>query len=144
MKAISLKQPFAALVAAGVKQYETRKWGTKYRGPLLIQASLAAHPLFCGYDFETEKLELDNRSAKRFYDVPRYFIPRSGEMMCVVDLVDVYPFPNTKEAESLACCDWYEGFVWKIENPRITLPIPLKGQLSIFEVSDDLIKYSRG
>lgn len=96
MKAISLKQPFAALVAAGIKQYETRKWGTKYRGPLLIQASLTPHPLFCGYDFRTERLELNNRSAKRIYELPKYFIPRSGEMMCVVDLVDVFPFPKTK------------------------------------------------
>ena len=85
MKAISLKQPFAALVAAGVKQFETRKWRTNYRGPLLIHASLAPHPLFCSYDFRTEKLQLDNHSAKRVYDLPKYYTLRSGEMMCVVD-----------------------------------------------------------
>ncbi len=40
MKAISLKQPWANLIAAGKKTIETRKWSTKYRGPLLIVSSL--------------------------------------------------------------------------------------------------------
>ena len=141
MKAISLKQPFAALVAAGVKKYETRKWKTEYRGPLLIQASLMPHSLFCGYNFESQILELDNWSAKRFYNLSRYLIPHSGEMICVVDLVDIRPFENKKEVEDLACCDWYDGYIWKLENPRQTYPIPIKGQLGLFDVPDELIKY---
>lgn len=39
MKAISLKQPWANLVASGKKTIETRKWPTKYRGDLLIVSS---------------------------------------------------------------------------------------------------------
>ena len=39
MKAISLKQPWANLIAAGLKTIETRKWSTKYRGELLIVSS---------------------------------------------------------------------------------------------------------
>jgi len=39
MKAISLLQPWATLVVTGVKTIETRSWGTKYRGPILIHAS---------------------------------------------------------------------------------------------------------
>lgn len=41
MKAISLTQPFASLVAAGLKHVETRSWTTAYRGPLAIHASKA-------------------------------------------------------------------------------------------------------
>lgn len=139
MKTVSLKQPFAALVAAGIKKYETRKWKTNYRGPLLIQASLSPHPLYVGYDFTDQVLELNNQSAKRRYSLPRYFIPFSGEMICVVDLVDCQPFEKYMEDD--ACCDIYAGYAWKIENPRLTLPIKLKGQLSIFETPDELIKY---
>lgn len=39
MKAISLKQPWANMVVSGKKTIETRKWKTKYRGPLLIVSS---------------------------------------------------------------------------------------------------------
>ena len=39
MKAITLTQPWATLVAIGAKQYETRSWSTNYRGPLAIHAA---------------------------------------------------------------------------------------------------------
>lgn len=46
MKAITLHQPWASLVAEGVKTIETRSWSTKYRGPLVIHAGLQRHKLF--------------------------------------------------------------------------------------------------
>lgn len=39
MKAISLWQPWASLIALGIKRIETRGWPTAYRGPLLIHAA---------------------------------------------------------------------------------------------------------
>lgn len=36
MKALSIKQPWANLIASGEKTIETRKWQTDYRGPLLL------------------------------------------------------------------------------------------------------------
>lgn len=39
MKALSLKQPWATLVATEAKKIETRSWQTSYRGPLAIHAS---------------------------------------------------------------------------------------------------------
>lgn len=39
MKAITLWQPWATLVARKVKVIETRSWSTNYRGPLAIHAS---------------------------------------------------------------------------------------------------------
>ena len=40
MKGIVLWQPWALLIAAGVKHIETRKWKTAYRGPLAICAAV--------------------------------------------------------------------------------------------------------
>jgi hypothetical protein len=40
MKALSLWQPHATLVAIGAKPYETRSWETSYRGPLAIYATV--------------------------------------------------------------------------------------------------------
>jgi hypothetical protein len=41
MKAITLQQPWASLVAVGAKHIETRAWHTRYRGPLAIHAGQA-------------------------------------------------------------------------------------------------------
>lgn len=38
VKAITIKQPFATLIAEGLKEYEFRTWRTKYRGDILIHA----------------------------------------------------------------------------------------------------------
>lgn len=39
MRALSLTQPWATLVALGKKRFETRSWRTKYRGQIAIQAA---------------------------------------------------------------------------------------------------------
>lgn len=39
IKAISIKQPWANLIASGKKTIETRTWKTSYRGPILIVSS---------------------------------------------------------------------------------------------------------
>ena len=44
MKALSLTQPWASLVADGRKTTETRSWLTHYRGPLAIHATKVRDP----------------------------------------------------------------------------------------------------
>ena len=39
MKALSIKQPWANLIASGQKTIETREWATAYRGPILLVSS---------------------------------------------------------------------------------------------------------
>src|SRR6266576_2450647 len=39
MKALSIKQPWANLIASGQKTIETREWATTYRGPILLVSS---------------------------------------------------------------------------------------------------------
>lgn len=48
MKALTIRQPWASLIAAGVKTIETRSWSTKYRGPLAIHAG-KHEPAVCAY-----------------------------------------------------------------------------------------------
>ena len=38
MKALTIKQPYATLIAEGIKEYEFRTWKTNYRGKFLIHA----------------------------------------------------------------------------------------------------------
>lgn len=41
MKVLSIKEPYASLIVNGYKEYEFRSWKTKYRGKILIHASLS-------------------------------------------------------------------------------------------------------
>jgi activating signal cointegrator 1 len=45
MKALTLTQPWATLVAIGAKQIETRSWATNYCGPLAIHAAAGLGPV---------------------------------------------------------------------------------------------------
>ncbi len=38
MKAISIHQPWASIIALGEKHYETRNWKPQHRGPIIIHA----------------------------------------------------------------------------------------------------------
>ncbi len=40
MRALSIRQPWAWLIANGYKDIENRSWQTKYRGPFLVHAGL--------------------------------------------------------------------------------------------------------
>jgi len=48
MKALSVKEPWAGLIANGAKTIETRTWNTNYRGQILIVASLKPKTKYSG------------------------------------------------------------------------------------------------
>jgi hypothetical protein len=53
IRAITLHQPWAALIACGVKTIETRSWDTRYRGTLLIHAA-ATVPAYARRAYATD------------------------------------------------------------------------------------------
>lgn len=72
MKALTLTQPYATLVAIGSKHIETRSWATSYRGPLAIHAAAGygkggakAHKALCGTEPFCSVL---NAACKAHYD----------------------------------------------------------------------------
>lgn len=56
MKALSVKQPWANMIASGEKTIETRKWYTDYRGSLLIVSSKTPRIEPAGYAIAVAKL----------------------------------------------------------------------------------------
>ena len=56
MKALSIKQPWANMIASGEKSIETRKWCTDYRGNLLIVSSKKPKIEPAGYALAVAKL----------------------------------------------------------------------------------------
>jgi activating signal cointegrator 1 len=76
MKALTIHQPWAELIACGKKRIETRSWNTWYRGPLAIHASKNRHP-------EAFKM-LDVRKKSQIWN---YFVDKvpSGNTKDVLD-----------------------------------------------------------
>ena len=139
MKALSVKNPFAGLIAHGLKRYEVRTFKTKYRGPLVICSSKKSatnlYQYYKSIDFGLDFWE--SIEAFKIDEVP------NGHALAIVDLVDVIPYEGTREQQSgsyteLEALQEYFGqkqyYLWKLENARLIEPVPVKGQLGIFNI----------
>ena len=126
MKALSLTQPWASLVASGAKKVETRSWSTSYRGPLAIHAA-KGFPRWAR-DF-AEKIGLGRLLAS---------LPL-GAIIAVVILVDVRrteEIAPTLSALELLYGDYSAGrWAWMLHDVKaLPQPIPYKGALGLFNV----------
>lgn len=161
MKALSLHQPWATLVALGAKRYETRGWETSYRGPLLICSSKGG---LCRSSFQ----ELIG-SQPVFQKALQPLLPPNckhpilddyfwgmcwGAALAVVDLVECLStvelgkqfekgkLPHFRNTDELFFGDFSPGrFAWKLENVRrLKKPFTVKGRQRLFEVDDPLLE----
>ena len=125
MKVITIKQPFASLIAEGYKEYEFRTWKTKFRGEVYIHAGLG----------------IDKEAMKRFeylnLDCPQ------GMIIAKCKITDCVPIDEEmkeklKELDPIV----YQGAInnngkieygFKLENVEKIKPIPAKGKLSFWE-----------
>lgn len=127
-KALSLWQPWASLIAVGAKQYETRSWATKYRGPLIIHASKTTQ-----IDWTDRKFM--NRLTNVGLNIKE--LP-TGCGLCLVNLVAIYRTeeiaPYLSEQE-LAFGNYSPGrAAWKLEIVRVfNKPVPGRGAQGLFE-----------
>lgn len=124
MKIIVIRQPWAWLIVNGYKDIENRTWATKYRGPLLIQAS-ARKPT------GSEMNELHAYARKRGVKLPDEF--QLGGIVGMVRLDDCVSKSRSK---------WFEdGYVgWVLSKPKRLPYVPLKGQLNLFDPTPRLLK----
>ena len=133
MKAISLWQPWASLIAVGAKQYETRSWATSYRGPLAIHTAKRKP--------RASELSMWIMRTLLNHGQPLYRLPL-GYVICVVDLVDCVPtweivkLTHTSERARIEMefGDYGpERWAWKLENVRSFEPIPASGKQGLWD-----------
>lgn len=121
MKVLTLKQPWASLVANGYKVYEFRSWKTNYRGEILIHAG-------CGVDKEwLEKVK------DRGIDFPK------KKILCKVVLEDCIEIDD--RFNKMICSldnDVYGhkkriGYAWKLGKvTKVNIEEQINGQLSLW------------
>jgi hypothetical protein len=102
VRAITLYQPWASLIALGFKVHETRTWSTSYRGAMLIHAGMA----------RSRELDRMTRSADAVLCQAGYpalppDLPR-GAVVAIADLVDCLRTEATQPRDDLdhAFGDW--------------------------------------
>lgn len=132
MKALSIKQPWASLIAHGIKNIENRTWKTKFRGRIFIHAS--AKDAGALYELLNEKQieAISNHwtAAPPFPDRPVSAI--IGE----VDIVDCVINHPSIWAENCMSSDTDKLiYNWVLANPVLyEKPIlNIKGKLSFWE-----------
>lgn len=150
MKAITLWQPWASLLACGAKEFETRSWATSYRGPIAIHAAAkkpsgiwgAIEPII---DRVRELLHITDPD-----ELPRGAVIATAELVGCYKIVryggrglsgndpgwidddekGIY-FPSEQE---LMFGDWTPGrYAWELADVKILPePIPVKGMQGLW------------
>ena len=104
MKALSVKQPWANMIARGGKTIELRSWTTRHRGDLIICSS------------------------------KRPNIPPVGAAVAIVNLVECRKATQKDEGEACCVVRVGKDFAWIFENIRKITPWPVQGTLGLFDV----------
>lgn len=130
MKVITIKQPFASLIAAGLKEYEFRTWKTNYRGEILIHAGKG----------------IDKESMKKFEALKLNY--PTGCIIARANLTDCVPITEAVKTElreknflvysgTTENQDW-SGYGFKLENAEVIKPIFANGMLGLWEYDFNL------
>lgn len=154
MKALSLWQPWASLIAVGAKRYETRSWATKYRGPIVIHAAMKPYNLG-NIDFALS-MGIMNAAESVFgiyeaNNLPLGVIVATAELVrChliwtsairdvdadgkAVDVLCAGSSRISKRSDEFLFGDWTPGrYAWELANVQLlNTPIPAKGRQGLW------------
>lgn len=117
MKVLTIKEPYASLIANGYKKHEFRSWKTNYRGKLYIHASKIS----------------DKKELERFNYLNLKYRP--GEIVAVCELVDCHKVSDIKINRNTEVYknSPQDGYAWELINIK---PLhnhdKIKGKLSIW------------
>lgn len=151
MKAITIWQPWASLKACGAKEFETRGWKTKYRGPIAIHAAVLFNNSFPKEfsDASHEALRKNLPGFTYMYELPR------GAIIATAELIGCWEIDSIQEMDGapwetgywgdrqiwydvseqeLLFGDWTPGrYAWEFANMRmLETPIPAKGKQGLW------------
>ncbi len=146
MKAASIKQPWASLIAHGIKDIENRTWATKFRGTIYIHTS--GKPSFNNLTLNLSHDQIDQIVLNGSFplDARDEKYPKSA-IIGTVDIVDCvinHPSIWAEKTEGITDCNTREFipnrnkkpiYNWVLANPVLfEEPIlNVKGKLSLWE-----------
>lgn len=144
MKALSIKQPWASLIAHGIKDIENRTWRTHFRGRIYIHASAkidhrhrAMNLLYTKAQWEAMPIDFNNKSISGTFE----FSAIIGE----VDIIDcAVNHPSIWAERTNLFEPGKSSYNWVLANPVLyDKPIlNVKGKLSFWEFDPEELKKS--
>jgi hypothetical protein len=151
IRGLSLTQPWATLIALGVKRVETRSWRTHYRGPILVHAARSM-PVDRGQALSFGRWVVDRDPSGSLWLSNRdtVFGIRSAQalpisaVLAVVDVVDVVSTDDPAleiHPDEHALGDYSPGrFAWVLDNLRpLAFPVPAAGRLGLWRPDSKLV-----
>ncbi len=131
MKALTVWQPWATLIALEAKQYETRSWTSNHRGLLAIHAAENKR----AYDlYHTEPFHAILEDAG--YSGPQW-LPY-GKIIAICNLSATiqitYTYTTGLSLQELAFGDFTPGrYAWSLQNiQRLEIPILVRGKQGLW------------
>ncbi|HDZ62541.1 MAG TPA: hypothetical protein ENH40_05290 [Nitrospirae bacterium] len=132
IKALSLWQPWASLMAHDLKHNETRSWSTDYRGYLAIHASKKIVT-----DVDKECLAAIEKLGLTIEDLP------TGGILAVRKLINCVKITpgNIPDEPERSYGDYTAGrYMWKTKDVKLLKGIvPVPGRQKLFNIDSDII-----
>lgn len=124
MKVLTLKQPWATLVAEGIKKYEFRSWKINYRGKVLIHAGV-------GIDKEVMK-KFKNTNL----EFPSRRILAEVEIEDCLELDDDLNQKIINENNIAYGSKHRTGYAWKLKNvKKLDINKEVNGKLGLWNIN---------
>lgn len=138
MKVLTIRQPWASLIALGEKHIETRSWKTKYRGPLLIHAGKSINKESCMYEPIKSVFE---KHGYNYENLPIGMIIAKCELAACQKIIENDGICGITDGHLLINGNEYlfgdytpDRYAWILDNiEMLKEPIPAKGKLSLWE-----------
>lgn len=129
---LSMHQPWASLLIAGIKKHEGRSWYTHTRGRLWIAST--AKPV------TKEDIEMMEKFYRQFYDDPQLEFPSqypSGVLLGYVTLDDCLPQEEYQKVHPGGESD--SPYVFICSNPQpLSILFPVKGEHKIYKLEPSI------
>jgi hypothetical protein len=141
MKALTIRQPWASLIALGIKRNETRSWNTAHRGPLAIHAGSGTTGWGRrGTRTQVGEYEVEQDGGGLLLRGPGLAWPYRLPLAAVIATVNVYDVKRTNSLELLptdrerSLGDYSPGrFAWQTGSLIPLRPVPAVGRLGLWE-----------
>lgn len=142
MKALSLWQPWATLVALGLKRIETRSWSTQYRGGLAIHAAQRAPTVQDLRAIPPAVLMLlADAGIHSTAQLPRGCYVALAELVDVLEMTPAVIRRVRREGRfEVDLGDWRPGrHAWLLQSVRaLNPPRAARGRQGLFDAPEDL------
>ena len=123
MKALTICQPYAELIARGDKPIENRAWATSYRGPLAIHAGKS-------------RAWLDDGDEQEYGPLVFGAVVATADVVACLHIDQAWP----SEWRHLEDCEHANGpWCWVLEHVRrLPAPVYCRGAQGLWELDPEL------